>query len=365
MPSRKSGKQVLMLATSPKTRGGISSVIRIYEQAGLLARWPVSYLPTHTDSSFFDKVLISVKACFVYVGWLIRRRDLILHVHSASRASFWRKSVFMLPAIFLDLPIIFHLHGGEFSRFYWDECGALRKSFIRFVLDRCARLVVLSERSRRELAAITVNPEIHIVVNPGLPILRNSSTTVRENATLLYLGRLCRAKGIYPLLNALSQIVTKYPEVRLVCCGDGALAAAEKKVIELGIGANVEFVGWIGQERREKLLATATMLVLPSFAEGMPMSILEAMSAGLPIVATGVGGIPEMISDGVEGLLVPPGDSKSLQKAILRLMDEAELRDAIGARGREKFDACFNVNVVLPRIETIYRSLGVLPTGSS
>ena len=117
--------------------------------------------------------------------------------------------------------------------------------------------------------------------------------------------------------------------------------------------------------QRTELLATASIYVLPSYAEGLPISILEAMSAGLPVVTTPVGGIPEAITDGEEGLLVPTGNAEALSDAIQRLLSDSELREAMGSRGQAKFDTCFNANVVLPQLESMYRDLGVLPVGSS
>lgn len=352
-----------MMGTSPDTMGGVASVIRIYRSQGLFTRWPVTYLATHVDGGAARKLFKAAAAWWRFAARLVRSDDFLLHVHCASRASFWRKSAFVLPATWSGATVILHLHGAEFMQFYHDESGPFAKRAIRYILEKCTRIIVLSESWRKTISEITPS-RIDVIANPALPLRGEVAFAAREPATLLFLGRLGRRKGIHVLLQALVRVKEEHPSVRLLCGGDGDLDEVREAAERLGVADCVEILGWVDETRRAGLLATASVYVLPSFAEGLPMSILEAMSAGLPVVTTPVGGIPEAIADGEEGLLVPPGDTEALASAISRLLSDAPLREAMGARGRAKFDACYDANVVLPRLESVYRDLGVMPVGT-
>lgn len=120
-----------------------------------------------------------------------------------------------------------------------------------------------------------------------------------------------------------------YPTLRVCLGGDGEASAARALAQRLGIVDRVETPGWMTGATKAQWLARATIYALPSYAEGLPMSVLEAMAAGAPVVATPVGGISDVLSDGVHGLLVPPGDVVALVAALARLLDDAGLRDRL------------------------------------
>lgn len=355
--------RILMLGTSAK--GGVTSVIRCYEEGGLFEEWPITYLPTHMDGGLLRKAGTALAAWMRFAGWLVRERAFLIHVHCASRASFWRKATYILPAVWARHPVIFHLHGAEFMQFYGEDCGPMRQWLVRYVLRHCTEIVVLSESWRASIATITDNGNISVIANPVAPFQAGSAARARMPGSLLFLGRLGERKGIYILLDALARVSERYPEVRLFCGGDGDIQAARLAAARFGVEDRVEFLGWVDGSRRAELLATASVYVLPSFAEGMPMGILEAMSAGLPVVSTPVGGIPEAITDGEEGLLVAPGDAVALSDVIARLLGDPGLRSAMGSRAREKFDKHFNVEIVLPQVGAIYRRLGVRSAGAA
>ncbi|HET6630819.1 MAG TPA: glycosyltransferase family 4 protein [Woeseiaceae bacterium] len=355
VPEDAPARRVLMLGTSPATRGGIASVVRAYRSGGLFADWPITYLATHADGGHWRKLGVALSAWARFGAWLVRRRDFLLHVHAASRASFWRKSAFILPAAWRRRPVIFHLHGGEFMRFYEDECGTLARRYVRYVLRRCTRIIVLSGSWREALESITSTP-VDVIGNfaPSFSLSRQ-----RVPGRILFLGRLCEGKGIFLLLEAFAKLSGEHPDAHLVCAGDGDLDAVRALAKRLGIEDRVEVAGWIDGNCKAELLATASLYVLPSFAEGMPMSVLEAMSAGLPVVATPVGGIPDAVAHGEEGLLVPAGDLAALCDAVGSLLADPQRRQAMGTRARAKFASSFSSSAVLPKVGRIYRELGV------
>jgi glycosyltransferase involved in cell wall biosynthesis len=362
MESAASSPHLVMLGTSFETRGGVSAVVNVYRQHGLFARWPIVYLATHCDGHAGRKFHLALKSFVRFLGLVLAGRVAAVHVHSSSYASFWRKSGFLLVAIAARRPVIFHLHGGDFLAFHNGLIEPARR-FVRFLLGRASYVVVLSREWQTWMQEITDNPRLVVVPNPVL--LPQASGEARRPSDLLFLGRMIRDKGIYDLLEVMVELRSVQPDVRLICGGDGETERVKARARELGIDDAVNVIGWMGAAEKQRHLATCGVLVLPSYLEGLPMSVLESMAAGTPVVATPVGGIPQAIEDGVEGLLVAPGDLAGLRDALELLLARPALQDQMGARGRNKVERLFSAQSVVPKIETLYRTLGVAPAAYS
>lgn len=348
---------VVMLGTSFETHGGISSVLKTYRACGLFDRWPVEFVATHRDGGFARKLLRLLGALGAFAVLLLRHRRAVLHVHSASRASFWRKSLFMSLALAARWPVIFHLHGGGFGTFYDAECTPVGRAIVRFFLDRAACIVVVSERWCAWMHRVTRNPRIVTIANPvALPAL---PARRREPALVAFTGRHSQAKGVPELLTAIAGLAPSRPNLRLECAGSGDLGEVARQARVLGIHELVALRGWIGAQERERLLARATVFVLPSHAEGLPVSLLEAMAAGCPVVASAVGGVPDLVVDGVNGLLVPPGDPHALALAMDRVMRDRELAARLSQAARETIARRYAPERSLAPLEALYAELGV------
>lgn len=348
-----------MLGTAPQTRGGIAAVIGAYRAAGLFERWPIDYVVTHREGGKGAKLAAAARGLARFVALLAAHRRVLVHVHCASRASFWRKALFMSVAHAARCPVILHLHGGGFARFYEEECGPLRRWLVRRVLARAACVIALTGRWRNWLAQLQANPNLVCIPNPvDLPpaIVPRGPRNV-----VLYLGRIEPAKGIPELLDAFAGLRPGMPDALLVCAGAGDIDAAARQARRLGLEDSVRFPGWIDGDEKRAWLARAALFVLPSHAEGLPMSLLEAMAAGLPVVASAVGGIPDVVHDGVNGFLVAPGDRVALLRAMGRVLNDPQLGAALGAAGREAVRARYAPERVLPDLERLYAALGTGP----
>ena len=349
--------RVVMVGTSFGTKGGIASVLDGYRRAGLFERWPVDFIATHRDGNALEKLLRAVDAIVVFFAALCTYPKAVLHVHGASRASFWRKSGFMALALLARWPIVYHLHGGGFARFYEQECGRFGRAVVRFFLDRAACIVVVSERWNAWMRGVTRNPRVVTIANTvALPSLPSAA---RESALVAFTGRCSEEKGVYDLLQATLGLRRAIPRLRLELAGDGDLDELERSIASMGLADRVRVHGWIDRRRRDELLARAAIFVLPSHAEGLPMSLLEAMAAGCAVVASRVGGIPDVVSDGDNGLLVEPGDTEALAAAIARLAADPALAQRLGERARATIAARFTPEPALQRLGQIYSSLGV------
>ena len=354
MPGDGRAKRIVMLGTSPRTMGGIASVVRVYDESGLLGRYGVHYLATHRDGGYAAKLSIHGRALLAFVVLLARRRVGLVHVHVSSHASFWRKLTFLAPAMVFQVPFVLHLHGSDFATFFEDDCGPWRRRVVRRVFDRAACVVVLSESWQTWVRGVSANPWVEVIHNPVV-LPDSSDPQDREDARVLALGRLGHRKGTYDLLEAVGRLTSSGHRVRLRLAGDGELEATASRAAELGV--QIDLLGWIGPEARADELRRATVFALPSYAEGLPMGLLEAMAAGVPAVVTPVGGIPDAVTDGVEGFLVAPGDVDALTDRLARLLEDSALAAAMGKDARTKAES-FSAEVTLAKVEAIYRRFG-------
>ena len=353
--------RIVMLGTSVETRGGIASVVKAYRAGGLFARWPIEYIATHCDGTRGAKWVCAVSAFFSMLAAIARHPCALLHVHGASRASFWRKAVLMALARLAGWPIVFHLHGGGFARFYERECGAVARRVIRYFLDHAAAIVVVSERWEEWMKTVTRNENVTVIRNPvALPGPSPRPSPKGEGEPLVaFVGRCEEGKGVFDLLEAVNALRASVPDVQLECAGSGELDALRARAAELGMAGHLRLPGWIGRQRRDELLARATVFVLPSHAEGMPMGLLEAMAAGCPVVASAVGGIPDIVAHGENGLLVTPGDRASLAVALHRVMADRDLATRLGRAARATIARDYTIERSLERLEHLYAGLGV------
>ncbi|MEO0913564.1 MAG: glycosyltransferase family 4 protein, partial [Pseudomonadota bacterium] len=183
----------------------------------------------------------------------------------------------------------------------------------------------------------------------------------------LFIGRLAAVKGVPVLLEALRDV----PEVALTLIGDGPERAALEA--EAGpLGDRVTFLGYRSQAEVAEALAEVDLLVLPSFAEGVPVVLMEAMAAGLPVISSRVAGIPELVEDGVSGLLLPPGDAAALAEALRALAADPARRAAMGAAGCARVEAEFNLGREVPWLAELLEAYvtdgpkpGLRPEGTS
>jgi glycosyltransferase involved in cell wall biosynthesis len=348
---------VVMLGTGVETRGGISAVVSSYRANGLFERWPIDYVATHRDGPKLLKLLTAIRALFILLYHVVRHPHCVMHVHAASRASFWRKSIYMAIGHLAGWRIVFHLHGGAFARFHKDECGPIGQKIIRFFLDRAACIVVVSESWKEWAQGVTSNRHIVCIPNPvSLPPVVSQ---LREPGLVVFAGRCEASKGIFDLLEAAGILRAQVPGLRIECAGDGDLGKVQRYAASMNLAPRVTMRGWLGKEAAERLLSRASVFVLPSYAEGLPMSVLEAMAGGCPVVATHVGGIPNLVTDGVDGLLVPPGNPQALAAALRRILRDPAFARQLGNAARQTIANRYTAERSIERLEQVYAGLGV------
>lgn len=353
--------RIVMIGTAPDTQGGVSAVVNVLNSAGLLTRCGVEYITIHRNDDFGTKITVLLGAWPRFMIRLLRGRVDLLHAHTASRASFWRKCLFIVPAIIAGIPVVFHLHGAEFHVFYDKECSAPARRFVRWIFEHVNRVVVLSESWRNWVLTAFPKANVDVIHNPVIiPDRLESEQGARQPATLLFLGRLGQRKGVYDLLQAAARIAPRYPALRVLLGGDGDIEEVRAQALALNIGAQVQLLGWVSGGDKSRLLDQASIYVLPSYNEGLPMSVLEAMAHGLPVVSTPVGGIPEAVSDGGEGFLVAPGDVVTLADRLDRLLADQALREHMGRAAQKRAETVFGAGKIVEHWVKLYSELGAM-----
>ena len=263
------------------------------------------------------------------------RRNQVQHLHNhIAKASC---TVAMLASILSGIPFSFTMHGPDdfFEAVHWrlDEKIA-RARFVAAISDFARSQGMLYAR-RQDWAKIHV---VHCGVDPA----RYAGVAKGRGGDLLFVGRLAAVKGVPVLFDALALARQTRPDLHLTLIGDGPERAALQAEAK-PLGDAVRFVGYQSQDAVARALMQADALVLPSFAEGVPVVLMEAMAAGLPVIATRIAGIPELVQDGVSGVLVPPGDANALAMAILAALSDPAQKTAMGAAGRAKVMRDFNI----------------------
>lgn len=325
-----------------------------WKSAGLFERWPITYLETHVEGSKLDKLRVGISALLRFLLLLASNKVACVHLHVARRVSFWRKSVFALTALVLRRPVLLHIHSGGFPSFFHDECNWLQKRFIRFVLSQADQLIVLSKAWHETLRPISINRRITVIENFVAPPAHVPDDAARSKHYILFLGLLNRDKGFYDLLEAIAPLCEEFPSLMLVCGGKGNQDEVLERIRRLRLESHVNLLGWVSGQSKDGWLSRASFFVLPSYVEGMPMGILEAMAWGLPVISTKTGCMPDVIEHRREGLLIEPGDIGGLRDAMRKLLRNDEERGRMGLAARSKIDREFTARAILPRIDRLY-----------
>jgi glycosyltransferase involved in cell wall biosynthesis len=323
-------------------------------------RWAVSapdldvkFLTTRGPGHILFSPFYCAAAALALIWYRLIRGRCLCHANLASQGSTLRKLFLTWLATRLGHATLIHLHGAMFHDYY-RGVGAYQRAQIHRMFRDAARVIVLGSVWRDFVAETFRLSDPRILVLPNASIARPPRQPEAVPAEILFLGRLGARKGVPVLIAALGRLVGT--EWRAVIAGDGDAAPYRAEVERLGLSARVSFPGWLEENETHVRLARAAVLVLPSQAEGLPMAVVEAFAWGVPVVSTPVGSTPDILHDGVEGLLVPVDDAEALAKALQRLLDDAALRRQLGANAHAFFAQHLDFGPYLDNLVACWRA---------
>ena len=347
-------KKILYVGPSEKLNGGVASVIRALQSENKKDDlYEVLILPTVMSSKktlcVFGFILFLIR---LIAAILIRRFDLA-HIHLASRGSAYRKVIVMIILSFFKKPYLVHLHGGGFDVFY-NFAPKWFANLLRYKLAGAECVVALSNKWKDWLCSNLLLQNVRVIANGAIEVKRSPSLLRRDAPAVLFFGgRLEEEKGPRVLLEACAQLRSSL-KYQIYFAGDGDIERYVGISKVLGIYEKCVFFGWLDHEAYTEKLNQASIFVLPSFKEGMPMSIIEAMSIGLPIISTSVGGVPELVSHEKTGLLVSAGNSKELTNALERLIQDKEYTEALSTLSYKVYKERFSAENMYLAFQDLY-----------
>ena len=349
--------RVVVVGPRLNDRGGIARVNSAYAAAGLFnsdsADLIVRHFPSIRDGLPLGKL---VYAGVRLIAFALRSLPppTVVHLHTTSHGSFWRKFAYSWIARAKGARVIHHIHAFGFLEYY-ERGGHLRRAAIRTMLRRADALIALTAGMASHLRRIVPEQRIEILPNPvDLVSLRIEPTPLRNPRLVLFLGWLIPEKGIYELLEAVALGLRELPDLRLALGGFRNEVAVHKRVRRLGIEAHVEFRGWLNRVEVASALHECSVLALPSHTEGFGLVLVEAMACGTPIVTCPVGGIPEVVQSPRNAVFVPPRNATALCEALVTVLTDRKLREAMSAAGPRDAER-FDTPDVLERLHAIYR----------
>lgn len=344
-----------VLQVGPDVPGGMRTSMQALHASPLGQDFELDVVTTHRGSGAAQRLLVYARALLAIAAWSLRGRGRIVHVHSTVRGSMYRKAGCVLLAKLLRRRVVFHLHSGPGDiETFRATLGGLSLAFLRAGFRAADVVLGVSDASARQLELAFGAEGIAVVPNAVPGVSGEPRRERREGPPLaVYLGGFANpVKGGQVLLEALQSPAVG--SLRFVLAGPGDPPWGEGE--PPAAAASATWRGWLEGDEKEELLREADVFVLASTSEGLPMVLLEAMSRGLAIVATAVGGVPDVVGDRVEALVVGPGDPEALAAALGELGSDPELRLSLGAAALRR-SAEFSPEAVAARLERIYREL--------
>jgi len=348
--------KVLMVGVDQTTKGGMWTVAQNYlHDKAFMERTQMKYIPISVTGSKIKKVIFSGKAFIRIFFELATKRYDILHAHMSERGSVYRKSIILSLAKLFGCKTILHMHGAEFESWY-KQSNSKTQRFVKKTLNKADRIIILGTYWQKFIETlITDKGRIKVVYNSVFVPDYNQYNG--KASKMLFLGVVGKRKGMDDLLDAIKCIESEMEkDVKLWVYGPDFDYGIKEKIRDLELEHIVEYKGWLDKQERERVFHEIAISILPSYNEGLPMTILETMAYGIPNISTNIAAIPEAINE-KNGILVEPGDSKSLSAAIELMMGNEELRSKKSNQAYEDVKMKFSLSNHMNEMIEIYNGM--------
>ncbi|PSB21077.1 glycosyltransferase family 1 protein [filamentous cyanobacterium CCP2] len=348
--------KIMMLGPALEQMGGMATVENL-----VVAHAPSELKITHIATHDYGSVLFRIKLFLFAVLktiWILSTKPVdVVHILLSQRGSAWRKAILTLIVRAYGKPVVLHAQSSEFHVFF-DNLPQPKQQVIRWVYQKCAHFIALSESWKKYYMTRLNLDDFQVVVLPNPVQLPEHvpSRSVAKPIHVLFLGRIGQRKGAFDLIEAFATLSDqRKAEAHLTIAGDGEVEKARAQVQRLNLSEFVTILDWLNPEQRDTYLAKSDVFVLPTRNEGLPLALLEAMGWGLPSITTPVGGIPELVTTGKDGILVEPGNVQQIASALTALIENEELRFTIGENARKRVEP-LNIHNYCNSLLKIYRS---------
>jgi glycosyltransferase involved in cell wall biosynthesis len=354
--------RLLVIGPLPPPLGGVQLMIEMQRRSLLAQEFDLHVVDTSkrqlrwaVENPTWRTPLYMMRDFSRLLRALIRVRPDVALVHAAPSLSFLRDWMFMVAARLAGAKVICHYHGTLHTRFPSGETRSGRL-IGRFLMSAAHRVIVLGPTYQREMGRAWGRDDVawapnmaDIALFRDMPSDAPAPWLARGDKAVLFVGRLSAPKGIYDLFDAIPRVLERHPESKFVLVGVAERDALEPVIRaeaeRRGIASRIAFLGSLEGREKAAAFVTSRMIVVPSWTEAFPLVIPEAMAAGLPVIATTVGAIPDFVKDGEDGFLIAPKDPQMLAHSICRLLDDEELRQRISKRVRERAPREFAIEV--------------------
>lgn len=346
-----------MIGVDKSTQGGMWTVVENYlNNKNFVKVNNLIYIPTSvTNCSVLKRLLFTCKA-YARIMKVYRKANFsIVHVHMSERASIKRKGIVMKYAKKRGAKIVLHMHGAEFEVLY-KEMNETKQASVKKILNLADKVIILGEYWRDFIGGLLNDPSKICVVYNAVTVPKNYKYNQKSN-NILFLGAVSKRKGIDVLLEALkdkAETLSKSCSVNIY--GPDVEGNIINRIKEQGLSEWVKYCGWLDKENKLEVLSNTSINVLPSFNEGLPMTILEAMSYGIPSITTSVAAIPEAVNAD-NGIIINSGDKNALAAALEELVFKNEKRIQLSKQAYADAINKFSIGKHINQIQEIYEEL--------
>ena len=347
--------KICMVGPDPKVMGGVASVVSGYLNSSMVREFDLKYISSHKDGSKLKKLMVAAIAYLTFIWMCIFNRPDIIHIHSSFGASFYRKMFFIIIGKWFSVPVINHIHGAEFDEFF-TNASERKKRLVAKIYKKCDVIIVLSREWKNKLKSEIKGLDIRVVENFSIVPDDLTAPENRENI-ILFLGYIGKRKGVYDIPDVVKNVIDKKPDVKFILCGNGEVEELRKVVKNNNLENYIELKGWINSRQKEDLLNRSKIYFLPSYNEGLPMSILEGMAYGLPVVTTNAGGISSVVSTGINGYVYEPGSILNFANSILKLLNDQNLCKVMYQNNIDKITRKYSLETNVRKISAIYNQI--------
>lgn len=350
-------KIILFIAPDISVKGGISTVIKGLLGTSLSQKYNIKLVVSHVDGLKVLKLVQAIGGLLKTAYSLTFEHIDIVHIHGGDITSVKRKYFYFRLVKLFKRKVIYHFHGASFLEQYPSASPAW-KNRIKALLEESDMVICLSNSWGKSIMRIAPKSNVQVIYNSvPLPALDEEKRSEKKIVNITFLGLIGERKGIFDLLEVILRLITDGCNIHLTVGGNGDISHLNNEIALKDLKNYVTYAGWIVGVAKDKLLRNTDIFVLPSYGEGMPMTILEAMSYAIPVISTNVGGVPELVQEGVTGYIVEPGNLDQLFQKMKRLIIDQPLRTSMGQEGRRVIEKEFNLSITGKKIENIYETV--------